>query len=173
MGRPAPVQSATVTTKRTTVPAAPRPAARHRGHSLAPEHVGEAGSVAILALTVGGVAIFITSLSLLVAGFTMGARYATDPPPNVAQLGLGQIIGGVGLLVLAAAMIGSAVAVFADVRGSRLVAAAVAVIVALLAALGAIVAMGGVVTEPVLATILAIATLAFGVSAILLSRRPA
>jgi hypothetical protein len=162
-----------VTTKRTTVPAAARPAARHRGHSLAPEHVGEAGSVAILALAVGGVAIFITSLSLLVGGFTMGARYATDPPPNVAQLGIGLIIGGVGLLVLAAAMIGSAVAVFADVRGSRVVAAAVAVIVALLAAGGAIVAMGGVVTEPVLATILAIATLAFGVSAILLSRRPA
>jgi len=45
--------------------------------------------------------------------------------------------------------------------------------VALLAAGGAIVAMGGVVTEPVLATILAAATLAFGVSAILLSRRPA
>jgi hypothetical protein len=173
VGRPAPVQSATVTTKRTTLRTATRPIARRRGHSLAPEHVGEGGSVAILALAVGGVAIFITALSLLVGGFTMGARYASNPPPNVAQLGIGMIVGGIGLLVLGAAMLGSAVAVFADVRGARVAAAIVAGLVALLAAGGAIVAMGGVVTEPVLATILAIATLAFGVSAILLSRRPA
>lgn len=173
VGPSAPVQSASVTTKRTPVRAGSQPLPRHRGHSLAPEHVGEGGSVAILALAVGGAALLITALSLLVGGFTMGARYATDPPPNVAQLGIGLIIGGVGLLVLAAAMIGSAVAVFADVRGSRVVAAAVAGLVALLAAGGAVVAMGGVVTEPVLATVLAIATLAFGVSAILLSRRPA
>ena len=60
----------------------------------------------------------------------------------------------------------------ADVRGSRLAAALISGLVALLAAGGAVVAMGGVVTEPVLATILAIATLVYGVSAILLSRRP-
>ncbi len=170
---PAPVQSASVTTKRTTLRASAQPISRHRGHSLAPEHVGEGGSVAILALAVGGVAIFITALSLLVGGFTMGARYASNPPPNVAQLGIGLIIGGIGLLVLAAAMIGAAIAVFADVRGSRVAAAIIAGLVALLAAGGAVTAMGGVVTEPVLATILALATLTFGVSAILLSRRPA
>ncbi len=162
-----------MTTKRTPIRTGTPPMPRHRGHSLAPEHVGEGGSVAILALAVGGAAVFITALSLLVGGFTMGARYATDPPPDVGQLGIGLIIGGVGLLVLAAAMIGSALAVFADVRGSRVVAAIVAGLVALLAAGGAVIAMGGVVTEPVLATVLAIATLAFGVSAILLSRRPA
>ncbi|MDP9244200.1 MAG: hypothetical protein M3O77_03850 [Chloroflexota bacterium] len=162
-----------MTTKRTTLRASAQPISRHRGHSLAPEHVGEGGSVAILALAVGGVAIFITALSLLVGGFTMGARYASNPPPNVAQLGIGLIIGGIGLLVLAAAMIGAAIAVFADVRGSRVAAAIIAGLVALLAAGGAVTAMGGVVTEPVLATILALATLTFGVSAILLSRRPA
>ncbi len=129
--------------------------------------------MAILALAVGGAAVFITALSLLVGGFTMGARYATNPPPDVGRLGIGLIMGGVGLLVLAAAMMGSALAVFADVRGSRIVATIVAGLVALLAAGGAVIAMGGVVTEPVLATMLAIATLVFGVSAILLSRRPA
>ena len=134
--------------------------------------MGEGGSVAILALAVGGAATFITSLSLLVGGFTMGARYASDPPPNVGQLGIGQIVGGVGLLVLAAAMIGSSAAVLADVRGSRIAAALISGLVAVLAAGAAVVAMGGVVTEPVLATILAIATLVYGVSAILLSRRP-
>jgi hypothetical protein len=161
-----------VTTKRTTLRTGAPPIPRHRGHSLAPEHVGEGGSVAILALAVGGAATFITSLSLLVGGFTMGARYASDPPPNVGQLGIGQIVGGVGLLVLAAAMIGSSAAVLADVRGSRIAAALISGLVAVLAAGAAVVAMGGVVTEPVLATILAIATLVYGVSAILLSRRP-
>ena len=146
---------------------------RHRSHSLAPEHIGEAGSAAVLAMAVLGLAIFIASIAMLVFGLTTAARFGSAPPPNASELGTGQVLGGIALLVGGLAMVGSALAVLADVRGSRRVAAAVSAIVALLCAGGVIRVMGEGSGDPVLAAALAVTTIILGVAAIILVRRPA
>jgi hypothetical protein len=143
--------------------------ARHRAHSLAPEHVGEAGSAAVLAMAVLGLATFIAALTMVASGLTIAGRYA-DPPPNVGELGVGQVLGGAGLLVLGVAQVASALAVLADVRGSRRVAAAVAGLTALLSAAGVLLVMNQPVTDTILATALAVTTLIFAVAAIILGR---
>jgi hypothetical protein len=148
-------------------PAAP---ARHRSHSLAPEHVGEAGSAAVLAMAVLGLAIFIASLAMIASGLTIGGRYADSPPPNVGELGYGQVLGGAGLLVLGVAQVASALAVLADVRGSRRIAAAVAGVTALLSAAGVLLIMSQPITDVILASALAVSTLVFAVAAIVLGR---
>jgi hypothetical protein len=146
---------------------------RQRAHSLAPEHVGEAGSVAVLAIAILGLAIFIAAIAMLVFGLTTAARFGSAPPPNVSDLGTGQVLGGIGLLVAGLAMVGSALAVLADVRGSRRVAAAVSAVVAMLSAVGVVRVMGEGGGDPVLAGALAVTTVILGVAAIILVRRPA
>jgi hypothetical protein len=159
-------------TKAATRPVREVPAPiRHRSHSLAPEHVGEAGSAAILAMAVLGMATFIAAVAMIASGVTIAGRYASSPPPNVGELGMGQVLGGAGLLVLGVAQVGSALAVLADVRGSRRVAAAVAGLTALLAAAGVLLVMSQPVTDTVLATALAVTTLVFAIAAIVLGRR--
>jgi hypothetical protein len=150
--------------------AAARP--RHRSHTLAPEHIGEAGSVALLAMAILGLAIFIAAIAMLVFGITASARFGSSPPPNVGQLGIGQVLGGIGLLVIGLALVGSALAVLADVRGSRRIAAVVAGLSALLSAAGVVRVMGEGGGDAVLAAALAVVTMIFGVSAIILARRP-
>lgn len=146
---------------------------RHRSHSLAPEHIGEAGSAAVLAMAILGLSIFIAAIAMLVFGLTTAARFGSAPPPNVSELGSGQVLGGIGLLVAGLAMLGSALAVLADLRGSRRVAAAVAALVALLSAGGVIRVMGEGDGDPVLAAALAVTTIILGVAAVILVRRPA
>ena len=146
---------------------------RHRSHSLAPEHIGEAGSVALLAMAILGLAIFIAAIAMLVFGLTTASRFGSAPPPNVSGLGTGQVLGGIGLLVAGLAMVGSALAVLADVRGSRHIAAAVSGLVALLSAAGVILVMGSGGGDPVLAAALAVTTIILGVGAIILVRGPA
>ncbi len=147
--------------------------ARHRSHSLAPEHIGEAGSVAVLAMAILGLAIFIAAIAMLVFGLTAASRFGSAPPPNVGSIGTGQVVGGVGLIIAGLAMVGSALAVLADVRGSRRVAAAVSGAVAVLSAAGVIRVMGEGGGDPVLAAALAVTTIILGVAAIILVRRPA
>lgn len=149
-----------------------RPAAppRHRSHSLAPEHVGEAGSAAVVAMAVLGLAIFIAAVAIIASGLTIAARYGESPPPNVGELGIGQVLGGVGMLVLSVALVASALAVLADVRGSRRVAAVVAGLTALLSAAGVLLIMSQPVTDTILASALAVVTLVFGAAAIVLGR---
>jgi hypothetical protein len=153
---------------------APRPATppRQRSHSLAPEHVGEAGSAALLAMAVLGLAIFISGVAMIAAGLTMGGRYGDSPPPNVGQLGFGQVLGGAGLLILSACQVGSALAVLADVRGSRPAAAGVAGLSAALSAAGVLLIMNQPVTNAILAIALAVSTLIYAVAAIILGRPP-
>lgn len=148
-------------------PAAP---ARHRSHSLAPEHIGEAGSAALLAMAVLGLAIFIAAVAIIASGLTIAGRYGESPPPNVGQLGNGQVIGGAGMVVLGVALVASALGVLAEVRGSRRVAAALAGLTALLSAAGVFVVMSQPVTDTILASALAVLTLVLGVSAIVLGR---
>jgi len=148
----------------------PTASPRHRSHSLAPEHVGEAGSAAVLAMAVLGLAIFIAAVAIIASGLTIAGRYGESPPPNVAQLGYGQVLGGAGMVVLGVALVASALAVLADVRGGRRVAAAVAGLTAVLSAAGVFLVMSQPVTDTILASALAVLTLVFGVSAIVLGR---
>src|SRR5207249_3219494 len=74
-------------------------APRRRVHALAPEHVGELGSVAALAVAVLGFAIVMVGVTLIVEGVTIASRYDTgtgSPPPNLGQLGQLPIFGGIG-----------------------------------------------------------------------------
>jgi hypothetical protein len=143
---------------------------RHRP-SLAPEHLGEAASVAVVAVAVCGTAVLITGVAMLVMGLTMTARYsAIPPPPDLATLGTGPSLGGAGLVVLGAALVGGAVAVFTDVRGARIVTGLLAVLAGALAAAGAVLAMASLPADPLVAMALTIVTLVFGISAILLLR---
>jgi hypothetical protein len=149
-----------------------RPAAppRHRAHSLAPEHVGEAGSAAVLAMAVLGLAIFIAAVAIIASGLTMAGRYGESPPPNVGELGYGQVIGGAGMVVLGVALVASALAVLADVHGSRRVAAVLAGLTAVLSAAGVFLVMSQPAFGTILASALAVLTLVLGVSAIVLGR---
>lgn len=145
---------------------------RQRSHSLAPDHIGEAGSIALLAVAVLGLSIFIAAIAMVTFGLTTAARFGADPPPNVGQLGTAQVVGGAGLAVAGVAMLGSALAVLADVRGSRPIAAAVSAVIAILCAVGVIWIMGEGRGDPVLAAALALTTVILGVAAIILVRRP-
>ncbi len=148
--------------------AAPRP--RPRGHTLAPEHIGEAGSAAVLTLAILGLSTFIAAIALIVFGFTTAGSYGASPPPNAGSLGMGQVIGGFGLLVIGLALLGSSLAVLADLRGSRRGAAAVAGATALLSAAGVVIVMQIGIGDAVLAVALAVCALLCAVSAVILAR---
>lgn len=144
---------------------------RHRGHSLAPEHLGERGAAATLVAAIGGMAIFIAAVAMTVSGLTLPGRYAgQDPPPNVGQLGVGQVIGGIGLLVLGILIVGSAAALLAGLRGSRPFAAGVSALTALLALAGFAVLMTPTRRDVVLLAALGVAVVAFGGAAAILAR---
>ncbi len=144
--------------------------ARHRSHSLAPEHVGEAGSAAVLAMAVLGLATFIAAVAMIASGLTIAGRYGDSPPPNVGELGSRQMLAGAALLLLGAVQVGSALAVLADARGSRRMAAAVAGLSALLSAAGVLLVMSQPITDTILASALVVTTLIFAVAAIVLGR---
>lgn len=144
--------------------------ARHRAHSLAPEHVGEAGSVAVLAMAVLGLATFIAAVAMIASALTIAGRYGDSPPPNVGELGTRQMLAGAALLLLGVVQVGSALAVLGDVRGSRRTAAAVAGLSALLSAAGVLLIMSQPVTNTILASALVVTTVIFAVAAIVLGR---
>lgn len=145
-------------------------AARRRSHSLAPEHVGEAGSIAVLALAVLGLSAVIAGIAIAVTGLTIAARFGGDPPPNAGDLGMGQVLGGAGVLVLGLLLTGSSLAVLADVRRSRIAAAAVAALAAILCAAGVILTASQPSGGPVLPSALAVTTLILAAAAIVLGR---
>ncbi len=157
----APVRSATAVAR-----------SRPRAHSLAPEHVGEAGSVAVLVLCVIGLALLITAIAIVISGMTVGARYTGSPPPNVGSLGLGQIVAGVGLGVYSIALVGASLGVLADVRLTRAAAAALSGLGALLAAGGIAWIMSRPGGDQVFAGALAVVAITFAAAAVLLARRP-
>ncbi len=146
-------------------------ASRHRAHSLAPEHLGEVGSAAVLAMVVLGLSVFIGAVAMIASGLTVGGRYAgATPPPNLADLGVGQVIGGVGLLILGVIQAGSALLLLAAISGSRRLTMLVAAGSAVLSAAGVVLVMGQQTAVPLLAGALALATLIYGASAIILAR---
>jgi len=153
---------------RRPVVAAPRP--RARSHTLAPEHIGEAGSVAVLTLAILGLSTFIAAIALIVFGLTTAGSYGATPPPNAGSLGMGQMVGGFGLLIIGLLLLGSSLAVLADVRGSRRAAAAVAAATALLSVVGVVLVMRVGVGDAVLAAALAVCALLCAASAFILAR---
>ena len=94
-GKKASVEGTRVGTRQRTLRGRPWLLLGHgiEAHSLAPEHIGEAGSVAVLAMAILGLAIFIAAIAMLVFGLTTASATAA-PPPNVGGLGMGQVLGG-------------------------------------------------------------------------------
>jgi len=144
--------------------------ARRRPHSLAPEHVGEAGSVAVLALAVLGLSAFIAGVAIAVTGLTVSGRFGTDPPPNAGDLGIGQVLGGSGVAVLGLLLTGTSLAVLADVRRSRIVAAVVAGLSAVVCAIGVVLVASAPSGGPVLPSALAVTCVILAASAFILGR---
>jgi MFS-type transporter involved in bile tolerance (Atg22 family) len=117
-----------------------------------------------------GLALFIAAIAMIVFGMTTAARYGSLPPPNAGGIGQGQVIGGAALAVLGLAVLGSALAVLADVRGSRQVVIAISALTAVLSAIGVLRVMTLGFGDPVLAGALAIVTILFAAAAVVLAR---
>ena len=144
---------------------------RHRGHSLAPEHLGERGAAAVLVTAIGGVAIFIAAIAMTVSGLTLPGRYAgAEPPPNIGELGTGQVVGGVALLALGMLIVGSAAALLGDLPRSRPFAVAVSALTALLALAAFVLLLAPARRDLVLLAALGVAVVAFGGAAVILAR---
>ena len=59
-----------------------------------------------------------------------------DPPPNIGELGMGQVVGGVALLALGMLIVGSSIALLGELPRSRPFAVGISAITALLALAG-------------------------------------
>jgi len=148
-------------------------APRRRVHALAPEHVGELGSVAALAIAVLGFAIVIVGVTLIVEGVTIASRYDTgsgSPPPNLGQLGQLPIFGGIGMLALGLLLTAAPLALLADVRFSRLATMLLAVIAGALSVAGLLAVIARPNVDPVVTISLGLTALIFGASALILAR---
>jgi len=158
-------------TSRRPIRAASAAGARGRGAgSLSPAHLGEATAAATVAVVVGGVALAVTGIGIVVMTLALGARYSGDPPPDLGSLMIGPSIGGAAILLLGVALTAGGVAVLNDVQRARLVTGILAAIAAGLSAIGTVLAMTNPPPSPVMAIALTIATLVFGVAALLLLR---
>lgn len=158
-------------TTRRPIRAASAAGARGRDqHSLAPAHLGEATAAATVGIIVGGIALVITGIGMLAMALTIGSRYAGDPPPNVGALSLMPALLGLAVLVLGGALTAGGLAVLGAVRRARLMTGILSGVAAALMAAGALLAMANAPADVVLAIALTLATLIFGVAAILLLR---
>lgn len=116
-------------------------------------------------------AIFIAAVGMTVSGLTLPGRYAgTDPPPNVDQLGMGQVVGGIALLVLGILIVGGAAALLSGLPRSRPFAVGISSITALLALAGFVLLLGPARRDLVLLAAVGVAVVAFGGAAVILAR---
>lgn len=143
---------------------------RTRSHTLAPAHLGEAASAAVLAVAVLGLAVFIAGVAMAVSGLTISNTFGSSPPPNVTELGTSQLLGGIALALLGILLTGSSLAVLAEVPHSRPVAAAFSGLAALLAVIGILVVQAQVRWDLVLGIALVVVAVIFGVAAVILVR---
>jgi hypothetical protein len=158
-------------TTRRPIRAASAAGARGRDqHSVAPAHLGEATAAATVGIIVGGIALVITGIGMLAMALTIGSRYAGDAPPNVGALSLMPALLGLAVLVLGGALTAGGIAVLGAVRRARLMTGILSGVAAALMAAGALLAMANAPADVVLAVALTLATLIFGVAAILLLR---
>ncbi len=147
-------------------------ATRHRSHTLAPPHLGEVPSVATLAIGIGGVALLITAVAIVVNGLTLGSQYTDPVPPNVGQLGTGQVVGGIALLLLSMLIVGAATAVFLDIRGARRAAIGLGALTTALCVGAILLVMTGGGGDRLLAFALLVTAILFAASTIILVRVP-
>ena len=116
-----------------------------RPHSLAPAELGDVRAGAALALAVLGVAVFVAGVGIVVAGLTAGSAY--DPataPPNVAELGTPQVVGGFALFVFGVTLAGGSIGLLAGSHRARIPTAILAVAAAVAAvAAGVAIAVRG------------------------------
>ena len=145
-------------------------APRGPSHSLAPEHLGEAASVAMLATAIGGVAVFIAGVAMGAAGLTMGTHFTGTQPPNLADLGVGQVIGGTLLGLLGVGLTVGAGALLLDLPRSRLSAIVIDGVAAGLAAASAMLLAGDTRRDPILLAALVLAFILFGGAGAILFR---
>jgi hypothetical protein len=158
-------------TSQRPIRAASSAAIRSRGaHALAPEHLGEATAAAVVAVIVGGVALLITGIGMIAMALTIGTRFPEGPPPNSGGLMLLPLLLGLVALLLGGGLTVGGVAVLNNARRSRLVTGILSAVAAALTAAGTVVVMANPPSDPVLAIALTVATLVFGVSALLLLR---
>ncbi|MBW3613085.1 MAG: hypothetical protein KY392_04410, partial [Chloroflexi bacterium] len=127
------------------------------------------GGVAVAALVLA-VALVISGIGIIVMALTIGARYAGSPPPNAGSLALLPAVLGLLLLLLGGGLVAGGLGVLAAARRARLVTGILSAVAAGLAALGAVLAMINAPPDPVIAVALTVATLVFGVSALLFLR---
>jgi hypothetical protein len=108
---------------------------------------------------------------MIVNGLTIASRYAgTTPPPSLGQLGVSQLMGGIGLGVLSVVLVGSSLALLAELRFGRLLTVLFSAITALLAAAGAILLVGAGHRDNMLDAGLGVAFVVFGGAAVILGR---
>ncbi len=157
-------------TNRRPIRAASAAGARGRSASLSPAHLGEATAAATLVVIVGGIALVVTGIGVLVTTLTMGARYAGDPPPDLGSQMITPVIGGILVVLLGAGLAVGGVAVLGDTSRARLITGILAAFTAGAAALMTIPVMTNPPPAPVVAIALTIAAVVFGVAAILLLR---
>ncbi|MDP9468811.1 MAG: hypothetical protein M3P32_08770 [Chloroflexota bacterium] len=158
-------------TPKVTKPAPQVVAPRHRAHSLAPEHLGERGAAAALIVAIGGMAIFIAAVAMTVGGLTLPNSYAGSlQPPNLSQLAMSQVVGGIALLVLGLVIVATAAALLADLPLSRPLAAGSSAIAALLAAAGFVLVVSAARRDLILLAALGVAIVAFGGATVILAR---
>jgi len=120
---------------------------------------------------IGGTAIFIAAVAMTVGGLTLPSRYSgATPPPNIGQLGMGQVIGGMALLVLGVLLVASATALFVDLPRSRPLAAAICAVTTLLAAAAFVMLGLSTRRDLVLIATMAVVFVAFGGAAFILAR---
>jgi hypothetical protein len=119
---------------------------------------------------VGGIALVITGIGMIALALTIGARFGGDPPPNVGSLAIAPVLGGLLAVALGGGLTAGGLAVLGNVRRARLLTGVLAAVVAGLAALGTVAVMVNPPSDPVLAIALTVATLIFGVAALLLLR---
>jgi hypothetical protein len=125
----------------------------------------------MLVTAIGGVAIFIAAIAMTVSGLTLSGRYAgVDPPPNIGELGTGQVIGGMALLALGMLIVGSAAALLADLPRSRPFAVGASALTALLALAAFVLLLAPTRRDLVLLAALGVAVVAFGGAAVILAR---
>jgi hypothetical protein len=160
-----------VTSPKVTKPTSRPVASRQRGHSVAPEHLGEAGAAAALVVAIGGMAIFIAAAAMTIGGLTLASRYAgSTAPPNVDALALTQVVSGVGLLVLGLVIVAAATALLVDLPRSRPLALGAASVATLLAVAGVAWLLLAPRRDLILLVALAVAAVAFGGSAAIIAR---
>ena len=116
-------------------------------------------------------AIFIAAIAMTVSGLTLPGRYAgTEPPHNIGELGMGQVVGGAALLVLGILMVGSSAALLGGLPRSRPFAVAVSAVTGLLALAGFVLLLMPTRRDLVLLAALGVAVVAFGGAAVILAR---